>query len=64
MSNNAFVAWLAGIILFTGAAIVFGFGWWGPNMRMWQECGADQTFAVMRGVFEKPDALTCFALRR
>ncbi len=52
------------LVVFALALGVFALGWWIPNMQVWQACGADEDFAMLRGLFEKPDVMTCYALSR
>lgn len=52
------------LVVFALVLGVFAFGWWFPNVRMWQTCGANNLFSMLRGLFEKPDVMTCWALNR
>jgi len=49
---------LIGIIV----TLILVFGWWLPNVGVWDRCGASPSYALIRGVFEKPDLFTCAAL--
>jgi hypothetical protein len=42
--------------------VVFTLGWWVPNAQAWKSCGSTTSFAALRGVWEKPDVLTCVGL--
>lgn len=64
MSIRTAVFIVSGLAALGIVAVVFTLGWWAPNMKMWQSCGADSSFALLRGIFEKPDALTCIALQQ
>lgn len=50
------------LIAFVFVFGAFGFGWWMPNALAWKNCGAPSSFALTRGIWERPDVLTCAGL--
>jgi hypothetical protein len=62
LSGTQIVIAVSVLGIFAVVGLVFTLGWWAPNVAVWQGCGADQSFAILRGIFEKPDMVTCYAL--